>query len=250
MMMCKLFTQSKDLLMSLQPDFPVKTSAVPESKQGLGESEADCSTKSSDWLGSFNLDSSSLKTLQISCLTKTGRRSKKCSTKLPAQGLMRNGQLFQRVMWEPATYGSECGSLPTPKAGDGERGRDRARSRADTKGRELATVVRDQMLPTPVAQTGQGGPKGLDGGAGARQMLADAGFPRAVGAPTSLPTPTTRDYKDGSQQGCANTPPNGLLGREIHQAVGSPLTGEAMYLNPFFVEEMMGFPVGWTDLKR
>jgi hypothetical protein len=65
-----------------------------------------------------------------------------------------------------------------------------------------------------------------------------------------LPTLTTRDHKDGSQQRCANTPPNGLLGREIHQAVGSPLTGEAMYLNPFFVEEMMGFPVGWTDLKH
>ena len=40
-------------------------------------------------------------------------------------------------------------ALPTPKAGDGERGRDKARARPDTKGRELATVVRDQMLPTP-----------------------------------------------------------------------------------------------------
>jgi hypothetical protein len=61
-----------------------------------------------------------------------------------------------------------------------------------------------------------------------------------------LPTPTTRDYKDGSQQACANTPSNGLLGREIHKAAGSTLTGDPMYLNPSFVEEMMGFPVGWT----
>jgi len=59
-----------------------------------------------------------------------------------------------------------------------------------------------------------------------------------------LPTPTTRDWKDGSQQACANVPSNGLLGREIH-TVSTP-TGEATYLNPSFVEEMMGFPVGWT----
>ena len=61
-----------------------------------------------------------------------------------------------------------------------------------------------------------------------------------------LPTPTTRDHKDGSQQACANTPSNSLLGREIHQAAGSSLTGDPMYLNPSFVEEMMGYPVGWT----
>jgi hypothetical protein len=107
-------------------------------------------------------------------------------------------------------------------------------------------VIVGGVLPTPVAQTGQGGAKGLDGGSGARQMLADAGFPRAAGAPTALPTPTTRDWKDGSQQACSNVDSNGLLGREIHVANDSPLTGEATYLNPFFVEEMMGFPVGWT----
>jgi hypothetical protein len=61
-----------------------------------------------------------------------------------------------------------------------------------------------------------------------------------------LPTPTTRDWKDGSQQACQNVEANGLLGREIHQAAGSTPTGEAMYLNPAFVEEMMGFPVGYT----
>jgi hypothetical protein len=39
---------------------------------------------------------------------------------------------------------------------------------------------------------------------------------------------------------------NGLLGREIHVANDSPLTGDPMYLNPSFVEEMMGYPVRWT----
>ena len=42
--------------------------------------------------------------------------------------------------------------LPTPKASDGERGRDKARARPDEKGRELATVLRDS-LPTPRANS-------------------------------------------------------------------------------------------------
>jgi hypothetical protein len=224
------------------PVSPAKTSAAPENRPVSPEPVAACSTKSSAWLGSFDLNSSSLRTLQISCLTPTGRRSKKSSTKLPKQGLMQSGQLFQHQTWAPATA--------APAAG---------------------------LLPTPVAQTSQGGPKGLDGGSAARRMLAYAGFPRAAGSPTPLlptprandaekrgnfdpfnprnglpavarllPIPTTRDHKDGSQQACANTPSSGLSGREIRNAAGSTQTGDPMYLNPSFVEEMMGFPVGWT----
>ena len=104
-------------------------------------------------------------------------------------------------------------------------------------------VIGGGVLPTPVAQTGNGGPKGLDGGSGARQMLADAGFPRAAGAPTALPTPTTNDSKN------ASLPPSqaerdGLAGAML-PTVLTP-TGTATYLNPSFVEEVMGFPVGWT----
>ena len=40
--------------------------------------------------------------------------------------------------------------LPTPKAGDGERGRDLPRTREDMKSRELATAV-GPLLPTPTA---------------------------------------------------------------------------------------------------
>jgi hypothetical protein len=166
-------------------------------------------------------------------------------------------------------------------------------------------------LPTPVAQTGAGGPKGLDGGAGARQMLADAGFPRCTGAPTLLPTPKASDGERGrdkararpdekgrelatvlrdslptpransamsvdllTQQnrpelqpnletvmarmlptptvndaGNSTLPPSqaerdGLAGHMLRN--NSIPTGAATYLNPSFVEEMMGFPVGWT----
>ena len=61
-----------------------------------------------------------------------------------------------------------------------------------------------------------------------------------------LPTLIARDWKDGSQQACQNVPANGYLGRRIHQVTGSTLTGDPMFLNPSFVEEMQGYPVGWT----
>jgi hypothetical protein len=70
---------------------------------------------------------------------------------------------------------------------------------------------------------------------------------RRLGIPTKkyplLPTPTVNDSKNST------LPPsqidrNGLAGAMLRDP--SIPTGEATYLNPSFVEEMMGFPVGWT----
>jgi hypothetical protein len=195
--------------LSLLLDSPVKTLALQENKLVTMESEVYCFMKSSVLLGSFDLTSSCLKTLEIYSLTKTGRRSKKPSFKLPKQGTMQNGQLFQQVIWEPVTSENASGLLPTPRSCSA-----------------MAASVNTQG------------------------NLEKPRFPNletAVGK--MLPTPTTRDWKDGSQQACCNTPPNGLLGREIHHAQDSPLNGPPMYLAPSFVEEMMGYPIGWTDLS-
>lgn len=193
--------------------------------------------------------------------------------------MTRNGRAFRRRLWVPATGEIGGGALPTPKASDGERGRDKARTRPDTKGRELATVVRDQMLPTPsaglhnydeapesfMARRERLKAKGINGNG--------AGIPLGV-AVKLLPTPRTcsamasRLDTAGNQEGkrfpnletviasqlltpCASD----WKGRTNWQAAGrngpqrlsdSLPTGGGMHLNPFFVEEMMGFPVGWT----
>ena len=70
-------------------------------------------------------------------------------------------------------------------------------------------------------------------------------------------TPTSRDYKDGNPSEAV--PANSLLGR---QAPRMPTDGQnssqsdqtsppqsAKRLNPRFVEWLMGFPTGWTDLQ-
>jgi hypothetical protein len=81
-----------------------------------------------------------------------------------------------------------------------------------------------------------------------------------------LPTPTARDWKDGTAQSCQNVEPNGLLGRVVHllptPRVCSGLRSSGMNrselttqqgvpgsLNPAWVEWLMGFPVGWTALE-
>ena len=108
----------------------------------------------------------------------------------------------------------------------------------------------------------------------------------------TLPTPTARDYKDGSWKSCMNCRFHHTLGRQIHIAVRSdlfnqfqtlptpsahehkatgqknssqsgqmlssiarrgelsPQTGLDMFLNPAFVEEMMGYEVGHTALEH
>lgn len=80
------------------------------------------------------------------------------------------------------------------------------------------------------------------------------------------PTPTSRDHKDGDY--CPNVPVNGLLGRAVWPTPkGSPsgpdyarrnregsggddlVTQVGGSLNPTWVEWLMGFPLGWTDLE-
>lgn len=80
------------------------------------------------------------------------------------------------------------------------------------------------------------------------------------------PTPTSRDWKDGSY--CPNVPVNGLLGRAVWRTpqarggmAGGPQSPEKRKagghcvglndqaggaLNPPWVEWLMGWPLGWT----
>jgi hypothetical protein len=124
--------------------------------------------------------------------------------------------------------------LPTPKAGDGERGRDKARARPDRKGRELATVVRDQMLPIPCTCSAMASRLDTAGN------LEGERFPNLeTVVAQQLLTPTATDWKGRTNWQAA--------GRNGPQRLPDLIpTGAATYLNPSFVEEMMGFPVGWT----
>ena len=103
--------------------------------------------------------------------------------------------------------------------------------RRDEKG--LDRMARD--WPTPMANDG------CKPSAGNRRT---ADLTHAAGM---WMTPTARDHKDGATT-LANTPVNGLLGRQVLVTpMAGPTTCDARRtLNPLFVEALMGWPTGWT----
>jgi hypothetical protein len=136
----------------------------------------------------------------------------------------------------PLTAGTESGSWPTPQANDASNTANRTATRSNPNSKHHDGVT-------------------------------------LVDAVRMWPTPTSRDWKDGSAQACANVPENGLLGRVIHNRLtkdglwttpcaddtgarkagyaqgGMPLSAQAGgSLNPTWVEWLMGFPLGWTAL--
>jgi hypothetical protein len=63
-----------------------------------------------------------------------------------------------------------------------------------------------------------------------------------------LPTPTARDHKDSGEKVNYEklAKKSRLAGVLVTRC--SAQNGGAMYLNPSFLEEMMGYPIGWTVL--
>jgi hypothetical protein len=130
-------------------------------------------------------------------------------------------------MWEAATFENVCGSLPTPNTMDHlpPRGLDSMikQTQVHRKGRTQLSNLREAMNPQTVKLFNE------------LQQLR-------------LPTPTSRDWKDSGEN------MNYKKAAEKKRLVGvlnhthSNLTGEDTTLNPCWVEEQMGFPVGWTQI--
>ena len=143
------------------------------------------------------------------------------SGNFPKQGTMQNGQLYQQVLWEPATKDQDGGSLPTPTTMDHlpQRGFDSMvkQTTQHRKGRTKLANLREAVNPETV------------------QLFNKL---------QSLPTPVARDYKGRTSKKWNERYGPKVLPDVLTQA------GDRMSLNPSFVEEMMGYEVGWTDLKH
>lgn len=64
-----------------------------------------------------------------------------------------------------------------------------------------------------------------------------------------LPTPTTADYKGGQARGSTDGSRKSKFGIRLDTKIeGQVGTKTGLRLQPAFVEWMMGFPPGWTDL--
>jgi hypothetical protein len=230
---------------------PVKTSPTPAR---VPESTANARVfggSSLGSLGNYDPDTSSLKTSQLSLLGD----STECLRTLPRAGSMQSGIIFQRRPLAPLTGETGSGLLPTPDTGESLNGHGRRGVSSNPNhqsGRSLEAMARTGMWPTPTASEGTGAGHAAQGGMNLRTAVQ------------MWPTPASRDWKDTGEgrYGRGQLPeavreewatptahPRTHTPRKVHH--GRQLANEAGgALNPTWVEWLMGFPLGWTDLAR
>ena len=215
-------------------DFPVKTYQWQAFKKvSLKKPDQVCFTNSCESYAWYDPDTLSWRTWQRSLIEGWTL----FSGNFPKQGMMQNGQLYQQVLWEPVISDQGGGLLPTPIASKAVEQR--------VKFKQGGTPLLAALLPTPRANQAMAANLNLP-------SIKNHQYPNletvASQLPKSLPTPTAREWKDGSSQSLKNCKKQDTLGRAIHHTYAQ--NGNHMYLNPSFVEEMMGYPIGHTDLEH
>lgn len=166
---------------------------------------------------------------------------------LPPSGMTRNGELFQQPPWEPIIGATASSSWPTPTTMDFLPARsEQALQRQMDKnrpGRKGAPTLKDAvaypaMWPTPRSSSAMNEDienlaTRLRNGMPYKTRLEEA---VAIG-----PTPTASDaWTDGLKS--SQQKEGSRHSVNLPSAAGGKL-------NPMWVEWLMGFPPGWTDLE-
>jgi hypothetical protein len=284
-MMYKPLTEShgEELLTWYLEDFPAKTFPQPEKGQELLVKDQECGNTWQGLLAKYNPVTSSWKTAQCSLFEDLEQSLET----FPKWGLMRNGELYPRQTWEPTINEKEFGLWLTPATVNiSERSEDSMKKRLEywksigrngvspgclaeqvawsKDGPPIDYITEKEMWPTPIASGGGPG-KNLNNHRGIHQ-----GNPLASAVKMSSnkwPTPISNDAKKGANCDPNNTQ-NGLAGAvqiwptpTAHMAKETNAPSEALrnepsmasrvggQLNPTWVEWLMGWPLGWTDLK-
>lgn len=219
--------------------FPVKTSAPQASKRASRKALGlACSTNSCESFAQWDRNSSSWKTSQLSLLTGL----EPFLESWPRQGMTRNGRAYRRQLWAPAISGIGGGVLPTPRTPTTHDYRRRG-TNSDQRG---LSNIEDWVLPTPQARDHRIG-SGPDTERWKRKQREGWSM-NLNDAVLALPTPAARDHKDcGSSWNFQKAADKKRLAGAVNRECQSQ-TGDALYLNPSFVEEMMGFPIEHTAL--
>ena len=222
--------RGEELLTLYLEDFHAKTSQPQEKEQELTESDLECGEK---WLGSFtkyNLDSRSWKTHQCSLL---GDLEPFLET-WPRWGLMRDGECWEQQTLEQTIRGTESGLSPngvdsfhTPNTTGLDGG---SNSRKALKKRMWLTPRVTEIDETPENFRRRMNSKRKNdrkNGFGSLTMQVKASFP----------TPTCHNSKEGA------------FPAEYNRKTPTLATHAGGKLNPTWVEWLMGWTLGWTDLK-
>ena len=214
---------------SSQRDIPVSHSPL------LGSSEAQKMTaisgqkylplcKPSDQIGAFSR--MFLATLPWA--------STKCYLTWKVKATPSSHLLFQLAPLMPRTDATESGLWPTATTQDNPQVRGQGKAIGNKRGTTLGGAVR--MWATPTAANAVGTSRPPSKGGGSRDLRQDVRM---------WPTPTANEDAAGT--------PNGKMQRQLgnHPDIRgtTPEEWKRGSLNPQWVEWLMGYPEGWTDLK-
>jgi hypothetical protein len=208
--------RGKELLTLYLAGFLAKTSVALGEGLELPAADQDSGKKWQGLLGRYDHATHSLKTAQCSLFEDL---KPSCVT-LPRWGSMQTGELYQRQTLVRLTSERESGLLPTVTA----------------TANQLAPSMQSRYLnpiwPTPTCNMISGGANHAS-----PSVLAGNHGLNLTGAVAMWPTPTAHIAKE------TNAPSEALTNQPT---LGSLVGGK---LNPMWVEWLMGWPLGWTDLK-
>ena len=212
-----------ELLMSFLAAFRARTSAQQARVWVLMELEAASGRTCSGLFAKFSQAASTWKTAQCSLLGD----SDEFLEIWPRWGSMRNGGSFLRQIPALPICANASGLWPTPTV----YGNHNQPGASKTAGWGLSSAVK--LWPTPVAD---------DTGSRSRKY-AQGGTPLSLAVKT-WPTPTAMNFTGGAAL-CK------WGGAGARKKLATMVTPEEMNgpLNPVWVEWLMGWPTGWTDLK-
>lgn len=228
-MMCRPLTDTHGaaLLASWQAGFRARTSAQQAKAQGLTEPEAACGTTWPASLARLDPASSLWKTHQHSLL----EGLEEFSETWPRWGLMRNGECWERATLAHRTSESASGSWQTPVADDSV---NRVKGKWNSQGEpKLSAQV---MFPTPLANSHTGAGHGPNKKGSPNLQTVVAMWPTPVATMSKGSSPAALTRKNGQDRS------NDRLDHAVMASDGGQL-------NPDWVEWLMGWPIGHTDLK-
>ncbi len=225
-------TLGADVLMWFLAGFPAKTSAQLERAQESTAPGAECGRTWHESFARWDRATLSWRTPQCSLLEGLDEFSETW----PQWGMMRAGECSVRSMPEHPTSATESGLwLPTPLASLGTNGGPNARDSSGRPGLQMAAMM--WLTPTVCGNYNQKG------------MSATSGDGLATAVKT-WPTPLTSDHRtrraSANWQGNSDLPSVVTTQEELNGSIQPKSGGQ---LNPTWVEWLMGWPLGWTDLK-
>ena len=244
-------SRGEELLTLYREAFHAKTSQLQEKVSESMGKEVGCGEK---WRGSFTKydpDSSMWRTHQCSLLGDL----EPFSETWPQWGLMRNGECWEQTTLAQTIRGIESGSgqnkwatpttmdkLPPKSAQALFKEATEARPNRSKPANLRDQVSNMQNWPTPNAWDGKRGPRSEENLRTKKHQINLITAVKQAEREKLLPTPNARDWKDGKTAGNRKSPGLGVVAHQLDTQTGGQL-------NPTWVEWLMGWPLGWSELK-